>query len=73
MDAVTRPVRRRWPWIAALTVWLAVTACLSLGAPRRSEPSFPHRVHVVDNKLACTFCHTGVKTSDRPGTPPPAT
>lgn len=66
-----RKQRQRWPWIAMLS-WLAVTACLSM--PRsttRTEPSFPHRVHVVDNQLACTFCHGSVATSERPGMPPP--
>lgn len=71
MDALNPTPRRRWPWMVALAVWLTVTACLSLQSPQRSEPSFPHRVHVVDNKLACTFCHTGVRSSDNPGTPPP--
>lgn len=63
-------VRRRAPWLLAVVAWLSVTACLSLPA-RRSEPSFPHRVHVVDNQLECTFCHGSVRSADAPGMPPP--
>lgn len=71
MEALSRrPIRRR-AWLAAAFAWAFAAACLSLQTPRRSEPSFPHKVHVVDNKLACTFCHTGVTTRDVPGTPPP--
>jgi hypothetical protein len=72
MDVLTRgtAVRRRWCTWLALCAWLAVAACLSMPA-RRAEPSFPHRVHVVDNKLACTFCHGNVRASDVPGLPPP--
>ncbi|MBL9078495.1 MAG: cytochrome c3 family protein [Planctomycetes bacterium] len=72
MDPVTHLHRRRtWPWWLAAAAWLSVSACLSLPRARRAEPSFPHRVHVVDNDLACTFCHPGVRTDDRPGMPPP--
>lgn len=65
-----RPLRR-WAWIAALAAWLLVSACLSLPTTRRSEPSFPHRVHTIDNQLACTFCHGAARTAERPGMPPP--
>jgi hypothetical protein len=57
---------------AALLSWLAVTACLSMPTrPTREQPSFPHRVHVVDNQLACTFCHSTALAGERPGMPPP--
>lgn len=72
MDVLIRPRRwARWSGWLALSAWLLATACLSLPASRRSEPSFPHRVHVVDNQLACTFCHGSVRSSDAPGMPPP--
>lgn len=76
MQAVTMISRRRWPWVAlfwsvAIAAWLTAAACLSMPGPRRAEPSFPHDVHVVDNDLACTFCHGGVRFGDRPGMPPP--
>ncbi len=62
---------RRWPWFLGLAVWLLAAACLSLRTTQRTEPSFPHRVHVIDNQLTCTFCHGGARSSDRPGMPPP--
>lgn len=63
--------RSRWTW-AALLSWLAVSACLSITSQAtRTEPSFPHRVHVVDNQLACTFCHGTAVAGERPGMPPP--
>lgn len=68
MDVLKRG--RRWPAWLLLAAWLGVAACLSVPA-RRTEPSFPHRVHVVDNGLACTFCHGGALASDEPGLPPP--
>jgi hypothetical protein len=71
MDAVTTPKHPRWLWVIGFAAWLSVSACLSLRGLQRDEPSFPHRVHVVDNQLACTFCHVGANTSDRPGMPPP--
>lgn len=72
---VLKPARRaRWTWIA-LGVWAFAAACLSWPghwlAERRAEPSFPHRVHVVDNKLQCGFCHGGALVAERPGMPPP--
>ncbi len=70
MDAVTTNLRRWW-WIALIGAWLATAACLSLGPTRRAEPSFPHRVHVVDNGLACSFCHAAATAGERPGQPPP--
>jgi hypothetical protein len=79
MDLLTPPVpprrtgtalRRLAAWLA-VAAWLGVAACLSLPGARRSEPSFPHRVHVVDNGLACTFCHGSVRAADDPGMPPP--
>lgn len=71
MDPVTpRPRRRWWPALAVIA-WLLAGACLTFPSPRRSEPSFPHRVHVVDNQLECRFCHGGAKVADRPGMPPP--
>jgi hypothetical protein len=69
--AKQRPLVRRALWLGALTAWLVAAACLSIGPSRRVEPSFPHRVHVVDNQLACTFCHGGVRSGERPGMPPP--
>ena len=71
MDVLT-PIRRRapWAWLAVLA-WLSVAACLSLPSAGRVEPSFPHRVHVVDNQLACDFCHPGARVAEDPGTPPP--
>ncbi|MCA8953525.1 MAG: hypothetical protein KDE27_28695 [Planctomycetes bacterium] len=66
--------RRRWPRYSlavALSAWAAATACLSVQTSERPEPSFPHRVHVVDNDLECTFCHGGVYAADAPGLPPP--
>ncbi len=63
-------LRRHLPWLAVLSLWLVVAACWSFPS-RRSEPSFPHRVHVVDNQLACSFCHGGVLTSDHASLPPP--
>lgn len=60
----------RWSVGLAMVSWLLVAACLSL-PPRRTEPSFPHRVHVVDNELECAFCHSGVLLVDRPSLPPP--
>ena len=71
MDVLKPTPGRRWAVLAALAAWLLVSACLSLRGAGRSEPSFPHRVHVVDNKLACTFCHVGALAADRPGMPPP--
>ena len=73
MDAVTHSAhpRRSWPWWLAAATWALVSACLSLPLARRSEPSFPHRVHVVDNGLGCTFCHAAVLAGERPGMPPP--
>lgn len=72
MDAVTHAARRRtWPFWLAAACWVLVSACLSLPLARRSEPSFPHRVHVVDNGLGCTFCHAAVLAGERPGMPPP--
>ncbi|MBX3464218.1 MAG: hypothetical protein KF830_13685 [Planctomycetes bacterium] len=70
MPGSSRP-RPRWPWWLALAAWLAVAACLSLPGSRRTEPSFPHRVHVIDNELTCTFCHPGAVGGERPGMPPP--
>jgi hypothetical protein len=71
MDVLMPALRRRWlPWLV-LSVWLTVSACLSLRGAVREEPSFPHRVHVVDNKLDCSFCHVGSTSTDRPGMPPP--
>lgn len=65
--------RRRTPWcmVLGLAAWLAAAACLSLPSGRRAEPSFPHRVHVVDNQLACSFCHGRAQVDDDPGMPPP--
>lgn len=74
MDVLMPATRRRrcaWPWWLAAAAWLSVSACLSWPNARRSEPSFPHRVHVVDNGLACTFCHVSATTGERPGMPPP--
>lgn len=72
---VLMPTRRRrlgtFAWWLAVAGWLSVSACLSWPGTGRSEPSFPHRVHVVDNQLACTFCHAGAKAGSRPGMPPP--
>ena len=62
--------RARLLWALALLSWCTAAACLSMSRTRE-EPSFPHRVHVVDNKLACTFCHGSVRGSDDPGMPPP--
>lgn len=62
---------RRWLGAAALCAWLVAAACLSLTGGSRREPSFPHRVHVVDNQLACTFCHGTVRAAETPGMPPP--
>src|SRR5690606_20715689 len=63
-------VKWRWPHVLVL-VWLGATACLSWPSARRTEPSFPHHVHVVANQLACTFCHGAVMSGERPGMPPP--
>jgi hypothetical protein len=73
MDVLTPAARTRrlWPGCLAILAWVAVSACLSLPSSRRAEPSFPHRVHVVDNGLACAFCHVGAVGSERPGMPPP--
>lgn len=62
-------LNRRRSCCAAFVAWILVTACLSLPSGR-SEPTFPHAVHVVDNGLACEFCHVGVRTGDDPGLPP---
>lgn len=62
---------RHWPWRLALLAWLTAAACLSLRVSQRAEPSFPHRVHTVDNQLACTFCHGNVRSGEQPGMPPP--
>lgn len=61
----------RWPWQLALVGWLIATACLSWQPTRRAEPSFPHRVHVIDNQLACSFCHPTAAGGERPGMPAP--
>lgn len=62
--------RSRLALVLVSSTWLVATACWSL-AGGRTEPSFPHRVHVVDNDLACTFCHGAVRSADEPGMPPP--
>jgi hypothetical protein len=70
MDVLTRFRSGRLAAAVLVSAWIVATACLSF--PRtRSEPSFPHRVHVVDNQLACTFCHGSVRVSDDPSLPPP--
>ncbi len=69
MDVLIRLVRSRLVWAGVLLV-CGVAACFVMPA-RREEPSFPHRVHVVDNELACTFCHGDVRSFDDPCTPPP--
>jgi hypothetical protein len=70
MDVLTRFRSGRLVAAVLVSACIVATACLSF--PRtRSEPSFPHRVHVVDNQLACTFCHGSVRVSDDPSLPPP--
>ncbi|MBK8099017.1 MAG: cytochrome c3 family protein [Planctomycetes bacterium] len=72
MDVLT--TRRRTAWWQPLLVLLAyviVASCLAVRPTRRSEPSFPHRVHVVDQKLECAFCHARARADDQPGMPPP--
>lgn len=75
MDVLTpAPTATGWRRAAAATLlagWVLVAACLSWPTARRAEPSFPHRVHVVDNDLACSFCHGHAKSADDPGMPPP--
>lgn len=69
-----KTTRTHWRRLATIVValgYLVVAACLSLGGGGRSEPSFPHRVHVVDHRLDCTFCHAGARANDEPGMPPP--
>ncbi|MGE3172399.1 MAG: cytochrome c3 family protein [Planctomycetota bacterium] len=73
MDVLTDPARRRWlPWllIVALAA-IAAASCLGTGRGGRDEPSFPHRVHVVDAALSCDFCHLAATTQEQPGSPPP--
>ena len=69
---VLKPASAKWrlPHVLVLA-WLLATACLSMPSSRRTEPSFPHRVHVIDNQLACTVCHGSVLSSEQPGMPPP--
>jgi hypothetical protein len=69
MDVLT-VLRRRWWWVA-LAAWLAAAACLNLQPARRAEPSFPHRVHVQQEGLECSFCHGQARAAERPGMPPP--
>lgn len=70
MDVLIRTWRCRLLWLGFLLAACAgVAACLVPGG--RPEPSFPHRVHVVDNGLACALCHLGVRTSDDAALPPP--
>lgn len=58
-------------WIGVALAGLSVAACLGLAEPRRSEPSFPHAVHLQDKQLDCAFCHGTARSSDEPGMPPP--
>lgn len=69
MDVLSR-TRNITAWLLLLA-WLAASACLSWPRTERAEPSFPHRVHVVDNQLACSMCHPSTRVADRPGMPPP--
>ena len=50
---------------------VALAGCFLLEAVglRETELAFSHRVHVEDQGLDCTDCHTGAEDSDEPGMP----
>jgi len=79
MDVLTPTARRsklasgsrRWILAAlAISAYLGVVACMSLGSSERL-PVFPHRIHTEDHQLSCTTCHSGARTAAEAGMPPP--
>ena len=74
MDVLSRdPAPARATRAAAIAVALCAAGCVVFdalsGDPPRGGSDFPHRVHVVDEGLACSDCHPGAEDGDEAGLP----
>lgn len=64
-------VRRRAALTSALVALACAAGCMLLENTRGDAFAFSHRIHAVEQELACLSCHQEARRADAPGMPEP--